>query len=115
MNIRKTLSSAFIALAMLAGSQTVAAQNVIFYQKASEAQAPISGNVAMRLTITPEGQTENVRITRTSGSAAIDAAAVAWMDAQTMRPVTVNGTPREFSIVKEIKFSDADAVNVSMK
>ena len=56
-----------------------------------------------------------MRITRTSGSSTIDNAAVAWMDAQTMRPVTINGTPQEFSIVKEIKFSDANALKVSMR
>ncbi|MGB4881635.1 MAG: TonB family protein [Neisseria sp.] len=115
MNIRHILSSTFVAIALLAGANTATAQDVQFYQKASEAKAPISGNVALRLTITPDGQTENVRITRTSGSSTIDNAAVAWMDAQTMRPVTINGTPQEFSIVKEIKFSDANALKVSMR
>ena len=115
MNIRQTLSSAFVAIALFATAQTAVAQDVKFYQKASEAVSPITGNVAMRLTIMPDGNTENVRITRTSGSKSVDAAAVAWMEAQTMRPVKINGTPREFSIVKEINFSDVDTLKLGMK
>ena len=55
MNIRHILSSTFVAIALLAGANTATAQDVQFYQKASEAKAPISGNVALRLTITTDG------------------------------------------------------------
>ncbi len=40
----------------------------------------------MRLTLSPEGETSNVRVIRSSGSAAIDKAAVAWMNGQLCAP-----------------------------
>ncbi len=113
MNIRRTLST-LLTLSLLAGAQQAMAADIVFHQKASEARAPIKGNVAMRLTLSPEGQTSDVRVIRSSGSQAIDQQAVAWMEAQTMQPVTKNNQPIEFSFVKEIKFSDADAVQLSM-
>ncbi|MDO5640025.1 MAG: TonB family protein [Neisseria sp.] len=114
MNIRRTLST-LLTLSLLAGAQSAVADDVVFYQKASDARAPISGNVAMRLTLSPEGQTSDVRVIRSSGSTQIDQLAVIWMQQQTMRPVTKNNQPVEFSFVKEIKFSDAAAVQLSMK
>ena len=114
MNIRHTLSALF-TLSLLIGAQAAAADEIAFYQKASEVRAPVSGNVAMRLTLSPEGETSNVRVIRSSGSHEIDHLAVAWMEAQTMRPVTKNNQPIEFSFVKEIKFSDAQALKMSMK
>lgn len=114
MNIRR-LSALLFAFSLMAGTQSALADNVRFYQKAAEIQAPVSGNVAMRLTLSPEGETSDVRIIRSSGSTKIDQLAVAWMEAQTMRPVTRNNQPIAFSFVKEIKFSDADALNMSMK
>lgn len=106
MNVRRILSSALLAATLLVGSQAVLAQNLQFYQKASQAVIPVAGNVAMRLTINPDGSTSDVRITRTSGSTAIDNAAVAWMQSQIMRPVMHNGKAEKFSIVKEIKYSN---------
>ena len=110
MNIRRTVS-AFAALAVLAASQSVMANGVSFYQKASEAQAPITGKVAMRLTIGTDGDISNVRIVRSSGSPNIDSSAVQWLEAQKMTPVFVNGKAQEFSLVKEIKFSEAGKIS----
>lgn len=104
MNIRRTLTTAFTALALM-GAQSALASNVSFYQKASEAHAPISGNVAMSFTIGADGDVHNVRVVRSSGSSSIDKSAVEWMEAQTMKPVMINGIAKEFSVVKEIKFS----------
>ena len=59
MNFPRTLALAAAALLTLPAIS--AAQDVQFYQKASEAHAPITGNVAMRLTLSPEGETSNVR------------------------------------------------------
>ena len=112
MNFPRTLALAAAALLTLPAIS--AAQDVQFYQKASEAHAPITGNVAMRLTLSPKGETSNVRVIRSSGSAAIDQAAVAWMNGRIMRPVFINGEASEFSFVKEIKFSEAGA-QLSMK
>ena len=112
MNFPRTVALAAAALLTLPAIS--AAQDVQFYQKASEAHAPITGNVAMRLTLSPKGETSNVRVIRSSGSAAIDKAAVAWMNGQIMRPVFINGEASEFSFVKEIKFSEAGA-QLSMK
>lgn len=109
MNIRRTLT-AFAAFAVLAGSQAAFASNVAFYQKASEAQAPITGNVAMSLTIGADGDVRNVRVVRSSGSSSIDNSAVQWLEAQTMKPVLINGVAKEFSVVKEIKFSEGAAI-----
>ncbi|ATD65386.1 TonB family protein [Neisseria weixii] len=105
MNIRQTLT-ALVAFTLLAGSQTVMASNVAFYQKVSEATTPITGKVAMRLTIGADGDVHNVRVVRSSGSSSIDNSAVQWMEAQTMSPVLINGIAQEFSVVKEIKFSE---------
>ncbi len=105
MNIRQTLT-ALVAFTLLTGSQTVMASNVAFYQKASEATTPITGKVAMRLTIGADGDVHNVRVVRSSVSNSIDNSAVQWMEAQTMSPVLINGIAQEFSVVKEIKFSE---------
>lgn len=115
MNIRHTLSALF-AFAALAGSQAAMASNISFYQKASEANAPITGNVAMRLTVGVDGNVRDVRVVRSSGSLSIDNSAVEWLEAQTMKPVTVNGQAQEFSFVKEIKYSETGKLqHVSMK
>ncbi|MDO1509353.1 MULTISPECIES: TonB family protein [unclassified Neisseria] len=114
MNTRRILST-LTAFALLAGSQAALAEKVSFYQRASEASAPISGNVAMRLTIGIDGAVSNARVVRSSGSKVIDADAVKWMEAQFMRPVTKNGDPIEFSVVKEINFSTSPAIQVSLK
>lgn len=106
MNIRRTVS-ALIAFTVLAASQTAVAGNVSFYQKASEAQTPITGNVAMRLTIGADGGVRDVRVVRSSGSLSIDNSAVEWLQAQTMTPAFVNGQAQDFSVVKEIKFSES--------
>ncbi len=105
MNTRHTLSALMTVFA-LGCSQAVFADNISFYQKASEATAPITGNVAMRLTIGKGGNVHNVRVVRSSGSSSIDSNAVQWLEAQIMRPVTINGEAQEFSVVKEIKFSE---------
>jgi tonB family C-terminal domain len=110
MNIRRTLT-AFAAFAVLAVSQSVMANGISFYQKASEAQAPITGKVAMRLTIGTDGDISNVRVVRSSGSLSIDNSAVQWLEAQKMTPVFVNGQAQEFSLVKEIKFSETGKIN----
>ncbi|ASK26680.1 TonB family protein [Neisseria chenwenguii] len=110
MTIRRTLS-ALTAFAVLAASQAVVAGSVSFYQKASEATAPITGNVAMRLTIGADGNVSNVRIVRSSGSVSIDNSAVEWLEAQTMKPATINGEARELSVIKEIKFSETGAIH----
>ncbi|PSJ80456.1 energy transducer TonB [Neisseria iguanae] len=115
MNIRQTLT-ALIAFTVLAGSQAAIASNVAFYQKASEATAPITGKVTMRLTIGADGDVHSVRVIRSSGSSSIDNSAVQWMEAQTMSPVFINGIAKEFSIVKEIKFSeDKNIQQISLK
>ena len=106
MNIRRLISSVLLAATLLAGSQAALAQSLQFYQKPSQASAPIAGSTVMRLTINPDGSTSDVRITRTSGSANIDNAAVSWMQSQIMRPVMLNGKGETFSIVKEIKYSN---------
>ena len=108
MNIRRTLT-ALAAFAILAASQNVMANGISFYQKASEAQAPITGKVAMRLTIGTD--ISNVRVVRSSGSLSIDNSAVQWLEAQKMTPVFVNGQAQEFSLVKEIKFSETGKIN----
>ena len=106
MNIRRTLTTVLATLTMMIGTQSALASNVSFYQKASEARAPISGNVAMSFTIGADGDVHNVRVVRSSGSSSIDKSAVQWMEAQTMKPVLINGIAKEFSVVKEIKFSE---------
>lgn len=104
MNIRRTLT-VLAAFSALTAAQAATASNISFYQKASEATAPITGNVAMRLTIAADGDVRDVRVVRSSGSDNIDHRAVEWLEAQTMKPVVVNGQAKEFSVVKEIKFS----------
>ena len=104
MNLKNIFAASFVAMGLLA-AQTAAAQ-VHFFQTKEEANAPIAGNVAMSFTIKADGSTQNVRITRTSGNAAIDSQAIAWMQQQTLRPVTMNGEVRDFRINKEIKFAE---------
>lgn len=115
MNIRKTLSI-LAAFTVLAAAQTASAGSVSFYQKASEATAPITGKVAMRLTIGADGDVRDVRVVRSSGSSTIDSHAVAWLEDQTMTPVMINGKAQDFSFVKEIKFSEgANIQQASLK
>ncbi|WP_373741578.1 energy transducer TonB [Neisseria sp.] len=109
MNLRKTLT-AVAAAALVAGVQTAAAGSVSFYQKASEASSPITGKVAMRLTIGADGDVSNVRVVRSSGDISIDNRAVEWLENQTMRPAFVNGEARDFSVVKEIQFSESGKI-----
>ena len=104
MKIQRALSTV-TAFAMLAGAQASFAQGVTFHHKASDATAPISGNLAMRITINAEGNVSNARIVRSSGSAGIDAAAVDWMETQYLRPATMNGDSIDLSVIKEINFS----------
>lgn len=111
MNIRRTLTASLTTLTLMMGAQSALASNVSFYQKASEARAPISGNVAMSFTIGADGDVRNVRVVRSSGSISIDNSAVQWMEAQTMKPVLINGIAKEFSVVKEIKFSQDKATH----
>ncbi|UOO82830.1 energy transducer TonB [Uruburuella testudinis] len=114
MNIQK-LCSTCLAFTLLTGAQTALANDILFYQKASEAHTPISGNVAMRLTLDTDGRTRNVHIIRSSGSPHTDRLAVEWMQRQTMQPVTQNNRPIEFSFVKEIKFSHTDTLITGMR
>ncbi|MFV2030700.1 TonB family protein [Neisseria sp. S1] len=111
---RRIFASFALTAALLAAHLPAAASELRFYQKTSQATAPITGQVTMRLTIGTNGQTSNVRVIRTSGSQAIDAAAVSWMEKEIMQPVHVNGEPREFSIVKEINFS-GNGLQLTMK
>ena len=104
MNVKNMITASLVAFGLLA-AQTASAQ-IQFFQNSNEAPAPIKGNVAMSFTIKADGSTQNVRITRTSGNTSIDRAAIAWMQQQTMRPVTMNGEVREFRIIKEIKFAE---------
>lgn len=104
MKIQRALS-AVAAFAILAGAQTAFAQSVTFYQKTSDASAPISGNLAMRITIDTEGNVSNARVVRSSGSAGIDAQAVNWIETQYLRPATMNGDSIDLSVIKEINFT----------
>ncbi|EGV37173.1 energy transducer TonB [Neisseria weaveri] len=104
MKFRHIISTA-VALTVLGLSQTTLAKDIVFYQKASEATSPVSGNLAMRFTIKEDGSVNNIRITRSSGSQEVDSQAVSWMQTQSMSPATKNGQAIELSIVKEIKFS----------
>ncbi|WP_416191058.1 TonB family protein [Neisseria sp. CCUG12390] len=110
MNIRRVLTTALTTLTMMAGSQFALASNVSFYQKASEAHVPITGNVAMSFTINADGDVHSVRVVRSSGSISIDESAIQWMESQTMKPVLINGIAKDFSVVKEIKFSEDKAI-----
>ncbi|MBF0804262.1 MULTISPECIES: energy transducer TonB [Neisseria] len=104
MKIQRALSTV-ATFALLAGAQAAFAQGVTFHHKTSDAAAPISGNLAMRITINAEGNVSDARVIRSSGSAGIDAEAVNWIEAQYLRPVTMNGDPIDFSVIKEINFS----------
>lgn len=104
MKIQRALSTV-AAVALLGAAQAVCAQNVTFHHKAADAAAPISGNLAMRITINPEGRVSDARVVRSSGSADIDAKAVGWMEAQYLRPAIMNGDAVNFSVIKEINFS----------
>ncbi|MDO4641634.1 MAG: TonB family protein [Neisseria sp.] len=86
------------------GMALAAVEDVQFYEKASQAKTPIKGKLALRLTIKPDGYTENIKVARSSGSQKIDEAAVEWMLHQQLRPVSQNGEARAFSTIKEIKY-----------
>ena len=64
-----------------------------------------------RLLKRTDGDISNVRVVRSSGSLSIDNSAVQWLEAQKMTPVFVNGQAQEFSLVKEIKFSETGKIN----
>ncbi|WP_107919352.1 energy transducer TonB [Neisseria elongata] len=96
----KNILSATLLVAGLFTAQTAAAE-VRFFQDAGRAD----GKVAMSFTIKADGSVSDARITRSSGNAATDSAAIEWMQHQTMRPVFVNGEAKDFRIVKEIKFA----------
>jgi tonB family C-terminal domain len=96
----KNILSATLLVAGLFTAQTAAAE-VRFFQDAGRAD----GKVAMSFTIKADGSISDARITRSSGNAATDSAAIEWMQHQTMRPVFVNGEAKDFRIVKEIKFA----------
>ncbi len=96
----KNILSATLLVAGLFTAQTAAAE-VRFFQDAGRAD----GKVAMSFTIKADGSVSDARITRSSGNAATDSAAIEWMQHQTMQPVFVNGEAKDFRIVKEIKFA----------
>jgi len=96
----KNILSATLLVAGLFTAQTAAAE-VRFFQDADRAD----GKVAMSFTIKADGSISDARITRSSGNAATDSAAIEWMQHQTMQPVFVNGEAKDFRIVKEIKFA----------
>ena len=99
MNMKNILSATWL-VAGLFTAQTAAAE-VRFFQDAGRAD----GKVAMSFTIKADGSVSDARITRSSGNAATDSAAIEWMQHQTMQPVFVNGEAKDFRIVKEIKFA----------
>ncbi|EGZ47431.1 TonB family protein [Neisseria wadsworthii] len=101
--MQKILFSLLVS-SMLFGTAQAAVSDVKFYEKASQAKAPIKGKLALRLTIKPDGYTENIKVARSSGSKQIDQAAVEWMSRQQLRPVSQNGEARVFSTIKEIKY-----------
>ena len=96
----KSIFSATLLVVGLFTAQTAAAE-VCFFQDAGRAD----GKVAMSFTIKADGSVSDARITRSSGNAATDSAAIEWMQHQTMQPVFVNGEAKDFRIVKEIKFA----------
>ncbi|MDO4641003.1 MAG: TonB family protein [Neisseria sp.] len=117
MSIRSLASSIIVSAAVFA-SQIAVAQSIQFFHKSNEinaAQASIDGKLAVRLTINTDGSVKDVRVTRTSGNTAIDNQAVAWMGTQTLRPAFVNGQAQEFSVVKEIKFSQNGEMQLGLK
>lgn len=84
------------------------ASDLKFYQFKSQMQKneQISNNsVVLRLTINPDGTTSNVKLKRSSGNVNIDNAAIKWMENEIMKPVSINGKPHEFHIVKQIYYS----------
>ncbi|EGZ44952.1 energy transducer TonB [Neisseria wadsworthii] len=108
MSIRNILSTALVAAALF-GAQSASAGEIQFFKKDSEvtaAKAQINGRLAVRMTIHTDGSLKDIRVTRSSGNQAIDNQAVAWMQTQTMRPVSINGEHQTFSVVKEIQFSN---------
>lgn len=108
MSIRKFLSTVLVAAALF-GTQSASAAEIQFFKKHSEitaANAQINGKLAVRMTIQTDGSLKDIRVTRSSGNQAIDSQAVAWMQTQTMRPVSINGEHQAFSVVKEIQFSN---------
>ncbi|QEY26204.1 TonB family protein [Neisseria zalophi] len=92
------------AFAFFAGTQIASAQNVTFHD--SNINSKADGDVAMSISIGPTGEVSNARIVRSSGSVTIDEEAINWIQSQYMRPVTMNGDAIQFSVIKEIKFSN---------
>ena len=111
MNMKNIFAASLVSVGLLM-AQSAAAQ-VHFFQNADEITGAVAGKVAMSFTIKADGTTDNVRVTRTSGNAAIDHAAVAWMEGQTLRPVTMNGEARDCRVVKEIKYTRAMSLALS--
>ncbi len=117
MSIRHTLSTILVSVALFA-AQGASAQDIQFFQKNAEVAASgahVAGKLAVRMTINADGSVDNVRVTRSSGDASIDNRAVAWMEDQVVRPMTMNGEPQVFSVVKEIKFSHDGAMQLGLK
>ncbi|MDO4641113.1 MAG: TonB family protein [Neisseria sp.] len=116
MFIRKIVSTALVAVALFS-AQSASASSIQFFQKNSEitaAHAQINGKLAVRMTINADGSIQDVRVARSSGNSEIDRQAVLWMQAQTLRPATVNGVNQAFHVVKEIKFSNTDSMQLGM-